>query len=85
MVIRATTRFNSQRHTVARQVARKCCPFYFTLIDVREKLKNFLNTKAQDQMNEIPVASKRQTDGCGTDTEIIEGMCVPTAGNVHWI
>ena len=30
MVIRATTLFNLQRNNVARQVVRKCCPYYLT-------------------------------------------------------
>ena len=31
MVIRATTLFNLHRNNVARQVVRKCCPYYLTL------------------------------------------------------
>ena len=31
VVIRATTLFNLQRNNVARQVVRKCCPYYLTL------------------------------------------------------
>ena len=31
MVIRATALFNLQRNDVARQVVRKCCPYYLTL------------------------------------------------------
>ena len=31
MVIRPTTLFNLQRNNVARQVVRKCCPYYLTL------------------------------------------------------
>ena len=30
MVIRATALFNLQRNNVARQVVRKCCPYYLT-------------------------------------------------------
>ena len=32
VVMRATTLFNLQRNNVARQVVRKCCPYYLTLI-----------------------------------------------------
>ena len=35
MVIRATALFNLQRNNVARQVVRKCCPYYLTFMHPR--------------------------------------------------
>ena len=37
VVIRATTLFNLQCNNVARQVVRKCCPYYLTLKGLYEK------------------------------------------------
>ena len=34
MVIRATTLFNLQCNSVARQVERKCCPYYLAFTDL---------------------------------------------------
>ena len=41
-VIRATALFNLQRNNVARQVVRKCCPYYLTfrVTDTRENYVN---------------------------------------------
>ena len=36
MVIRATALFNLQRNNVARQVVRKCCPYYLTFTQLKQ-------------------------------------------------
>jgi len=48
MVIRATALFNLQRNNVARQVVRKCCPYYLTLRKQQHCLQIF---KKHFQMN----------------------------------